>query len=135
MNKRELRGRQIVKARERITRIDDTHYTVKSQSRNKTHDIISTEHGRSCSCEDHQSRKACRKHIHAVEVSIKMHQKAYDDVVISEVAIDTCKYCKSANITKMGVRHNENYDAQMFSCKDCNRKFSIHILRNLLQIV
>ncbi len=97
---------------------------VRSQSRNKLHDVISTESGWSCSCEDHRFRRTCCKHIHAVEISIRIHQKVKDDVVISEVALDSCKYCSSTNIVKMGIRHNRQHDIQMLKCKDCYRKFS-----------
>ncbi len=127
MNARQARGQTIVEKQGQIRRINDTQYEIKSQNSDSLYDVVGTEFGWSCSCPDHQFRKVCCKHIHAVEISIKIHQKVYDDVVISEVTIDTCKYCKSANITKMGVRHNKNYDVQMFSCKDCNRKFSINL--------
>ena len=44
--------------------------------------------------------------------------------MISEAVLDSCKYCNSANIVKMGTRHNKKHDIQMFKCKDCKRKFS-----------
>lgn len=52
MNPRESRGKQITEKSDQITRIDGTHYLVKSQSRKINHDVISTEFGWSCSCED-----------------------------------------------------------------------------------
>ena len=56
-----------------------------------------------------------------------MHQKIRDDVVISEIALDSCKHCNSANIVKMGIRHNKQHDIQMFKCKDYKRKSSINL--------
>jgi len=59
MNKRQLRGKQIVEKQNQIIRIDETHYKVNSQSRDKQHDVISLESGWSCSCEDTYFRKIC----------------------------------------------------------------------------
>jgi len=124
MNLRELRGKQIAEKAGQITRIDKSHYTVNSQSRNIQHHVISTESGWSCSCEDHQFRRTCCKHIHAVEISLQIHQKVKDDVVMLEVTLDSCRYCDSNRIVKMGIRHNRQHDIQMYRCKDCRRKFS-----------
>ena len=121
MNARERRGKQIAEKPNQVTRINETHHAVKSQSRNKLHDIISVESGWTCSCEDHRFRSTICKHIHAVEISIKMHQTVKEDVVIPEVVIDSCKHCNSTNIIKMGIRHNKNYDVQTFKCKDSTR--------------
>ena len=124
MNVREVRGRQIAEKPDQITRIDGSHYTVRSQSRDRLHDIIATEAGWTCTCEDHQFRKTCCKHIHAVEISTKIHQKVKDDVVISEVSIDSCSYCGSGRVVRDGLRQNKNYAVQVYECRDCNRKFS-----------
>ena len=67
---RENRGKIIAQKQNQIIRIDNNHYKVNSQSRNKQHDIISLESGWSCSCEDHYFRKTCCQHIHAVEFSL-----------------------------------------------------------------
>ncbi len=127
MNTREQRGRQIVEKHNQIIRIDQTHYKVNSQSRDKQHDVISLESGWSCSCEDKFFRKTCCKHIHAVEISINIHQKVKDDIVISEVKIDSCQKCNSSNIKKAGIRKNKSGNIQLFECKDCNSKFSINL--------
>lgn len=124
MNQREIRGQKIVQKNNQIIRIDQNHYKVNSQSRNIKHDVISLESGWSCSCEDHYFNKICCKHVHAVEISINIHQKVKDDVVISEVTLDSCKYCNSAQIVRMGIRHNKQHNIQMFKCNDCKRKFS-----------
>jgi len=120
MNPREIRRRRIAEGRGQITRIDESHYVVSSQSRNRQHRVISTEFGWSCSCEDHQFRKVCCKHIHAVEVSIQIHQKVRDD----EVTLGSCRRCDSSRTVRMGIRHNRQHDIQMYRCKDCKRKFS-----------
>lgn len=109
VNPREIRWQQITEKPNQITRIDESHYQVKLQSRNKSHNVIALESGWDCSCEDHSFRKICCKHIHAVEISIKIHQKVQDDVIVSEIVFDSCKYCNSANIIKMGIRHNKQH--------------------------
>jgi len=127
MNPREVRGRQIAEKPNQIDRIDDAHYTVKSQSRDKLHDVVATESGWSCSCDDHQIRKTCCKHIHAVEISTRIHQKVQDDVVIPEVKIDSCVQCRSVKIKRNGTRKNKSGNIQRFKCLDCNHRFSINL--------
>jgi len=127
MNPREMRGRHIAESPDQITRISDGRYTVNSQSRDRLHDVISTELGWRCSCEDHRFRRTCCKHIHAVEISLQVHRKVMDDVVISEVKLDSCKYCNSDRIVRMGIRHNKQHDIQMYRCNDCSRKFSVNL--------
>ena len=128
MNPREVKGQKIAETHGQIVRMNKEHYTVRSQSRdNKQHHVISTELGWSCSCEDHNYRKTCCKHIHAVEISIRMRQKVQNDVIIQEIVMDSCKYCNSANIVKMGIRYNKSGNVQMYQCKDCKKKFSINL--------
>ena len=127
VNGRQELGTLIAKKPENIIRIDETHYKVNSQSRDKQHDVISTESGWSCSCEDHYFHKVCCKHIHAVEISIEIRKTVKRQTTIKPVNISTCPRCNSDNIKKMGIRHNKNYDIQMYGCKDCNRKFSMNL--------
>jgi len=126
MDRREIRGRRIAERQNQITRIDDTHYRVKSQSRNTQHDIISTESGWVCSCEDHAFRGTPCKHIHAVEVSLRMRGEVRRHV-IEAVNTRRCTFCSSENVAKWGIRHNRNYDLQIFKCKQCSRKFSTNL--------
>ena len=82
--------------------------------------------GWSCTCEDHQFRRVCGMHIH-VEISLNIHQKVKDDVVISEIKIDSCTAYTSTNIKKAGIRKNKSGNIQMFKCRDCHKKFSINL--------
>lgn len=127
MNSREECGQVIAQRKNQIHRIDNTHYQVNSQSSNKQYDIISTEHGWTCPCPDHRFRHVCCKHIHAVEISLSIRDNVKEDIVISEVKIDSCKHCNSSNIKKAGIRKNKSGNIQMFKCKDCNAKFSISL--------
>jgi len=126
MNQRELRGKQISQKNNQITRIDDTHYKVNSQSRNKQHNIISLESGWSCSCEDNYFTKMCCKHIHAVEISLKL-RKSIKPKIINPIETNCCIHCNSENFIKWTIRHNKNQDIQVYKCKDCSKYFSINL--------
>ena len=67
---REEKGKIISKKQDQITRIDETHYTVKSQSRDIEHDVIALESGWSCSCEDHYFKKILIKRVYQKHLSI-----------------------------------------------------------------
>jgi len=127
MNVREERGKQIVEKHEQITRIDENHYQVNSQSRDKRHDIVSTELGWSCSCEDYRFRKIACKHIHAVEISLRIRSLVKERVVMDNVVVDSCIHCNSDNIGKWTVRHNKTHDIQVYRCRDCSRYFSVNL--------
>ena len=56
-----------------------------------------------------------------------MHDRVRDDVVIEEVVFDSCKHCGSGDVSKWGVRHNKNYDLQIFKCLECGKRFSTNL--------
>ena len=62
MNQRQIRGKQIFEEQDQIRQLNETHYEIKSQTRDITHDVVGTEFDWNCSCEDHQFRKTCCKH-------------------------------------------------------------------------
>ena len=112
-----------------ILRLDDHHYTVKSQTTNRKYDVISTESGFICNCPDHMFRKICCKHIHGVEFSIKFRAEVRErnKVVIEQIDCSNCPKCKSDNIVKHGIRKNKSGNLQRYSCKDCNKWFVFNI--------
>jgi len=112
-----------------ILRLDDHHYTVKSQTTNRKYDVIAMESGWFCSCDDHKFRKICCKHIHGVEFSIKFREEVREKnkITINEIGYDACPHCKSNKITKHGIRHNKHYDLQRYSCKNCKKRFSFNL--------
>jgi transposase-like protein len=127
MNNRKESGKEIAEKADQIRRIDESHYQVKSQSSDKWYDVISTEFGFQCSCPDHTYRKVCCKHSHAVEISIQLRKVVASQIVIREITIEACLYCKSESIKKDGLRHNKNYDIQRYKCQSCNKKFSVNL--------
>lgn len=122
-NGRKNRGHEIAQNQNNIKRIDSTHYKVKSQSRNKEHDVIALESGWSCSCEDHYFKKTYCKHIHAVEISLSIRKEVEKKITINEIDVDCCKFCNSDNIIKKGIKKTKHGNFQQFKCKDCNKRF------------
>lgn len=127
MNTRQIRGKSIVDKNNQIKRIDNHHYTVKSQSREITHNIISLESGWVCSCEDNYFRKTCCKHIHAVEISLRIRGEVKKQITIKEINVSCCQFCNSVHFVKCGIRYNKNHNLQTYKCKDCLKRFSINL--------
>ncbi len=127
MNQRELRGKEITEKQDQIRRLDETHYEVNSQTRNIIHDVVGTEFGWSCSCEDHNFRKICCKHIHAVEISLAIRKEVKPKVVLASINIDCCIFCKSNQLRKDGIRKNKTHSIQRLKCLDCKKRFSINL--------
>jgi len=125
-NTREERGKEIAN-NNHVRRIDEHHYKVKSQSRNIEHDVISTESGLSCNCEDHIFRKVCCQHIHAVEFSQKLRKEIWKSVTISPMSTSNCPSCDSENIIKRGIRKNKAGNIQRFYCNDCQKWFVFNL--------
>ena len=127
MSPREDRGRAIFERQDQISRVDEGHYLVNSQSSDKKYQILAIESGWFCSCPDHKFRKVCCKHIHAVEISIRMREKVQNDVTMPEVDTSVCRHCKSTVTVKVGIRHNASGDVQVYRCRGCGRKFSSNL--------
>lgn len=127
---REERGRMIAEnPNVQILRLDDHHYTVKSQTTNRKYDVLATESGFICNCPDHIFRKICCKHIHGVEFSIKFRAEVRErnKVVINQIDCSSCPKCKSENIVKHGIRKNKSGNLQRYSCKDCDKWFVFNL--------
>lgn len=120
-------GKKIAESHDQVKRIHEHHYAVKSQSRNITHNVIATESGWKCDCEDHFFRKICCKHIHAVEFSQRIREQVQKNTIIQPIAIQACQFCNSDKIVKNALRHNKYGDIQRFLCKSCGKRFSINL--------
>jgi putative transposase len=66
------------------------------------------------------------KHIYAVEFSLEL-RKTVGIRKIESTVTTGCKYCKSNNLVKDGLRRNKHGDIQKFECRDCKRYFTINI--------
>jgi putative transposase len=109
-----------------VKRLNERNYQVKSLTRDAVYKIIITSIGWVCSCADHMFRGVKCKHIYAVEFSLEL-RKTVEVRKIEPIVITGCKYCKSDNLIRYGLRHNKNGDIQKFGCKDCNHFFTINI--------
>jgi transposase-like protein len=91
--------------------------------------VIHTESGWTCECPDHIFRHTCCKHIHAVEISIKLREQVrkQNTVTIEEIEFSNCPHCKSDNYIKKGVRHNQAGDIQRYFCNDCSKWFILNL--------
>ena len=127
MNTRQTRGQTIAERQGQIKRINETQYEVKSQNSGSLYDVVGIEFSWVCSCPDHQFRRVCCKHIHAVEISLKIRERVKQNVVLDSVNVDYCIYCKSNNLRKDGIRKNKTHSIQRLKCIDCNKRFSINL--------
>ena len=110
-----------------VKRINDKNYQVKSSTHNEVYKILVTSIGWVCSCADHMFRGVKCKHIYAVEFSLEL-RKTVEVQRIEPISItDSCKYCKSNNIMKDGLRHNKHNTIQKFRCRDCKHYFTINL--------
>ena len=102
---RQDRGRRILEHGGQIRRIDDIEYEVKSQTwPDRAYAVFHTERGWICSCPDHLEAGHHCKHMHAVEISLRMREAVQDSVTITPVDPTKCKHCGHSNIVKDGIR-------------------------------
>src|SRR6185437_5920288 len=123
---REQQGYLIAQMKGSVNRINDTSYTVSSQSGNGKYMISSTALGWKCSCADHLYRGVKCKHIYAVEISFAI-RKEVEIRRIEPVNAQCCVLCKSLDIVKYGLRHNKYGDLQKYNCRGCNHYFTINL--------
>src|SRR3970282_2899002 len=104
-NERQEKGKEIAEKQNQIRRIDETTYSVRSQTRHINYTVIKTNSGFVCNCPDHTFRKICCKHIHSVEFSILLREQVKENnkVIISPVNIQECSFCKSDKIKKYEI--------------------------------
>jgi transposase-like protein len=123
---RKQQGYLIAQMKGSVNRINDTSYTVSSQSGNGTYMISSSALGWKCSCADHLYRGVKCKHIYAVEISFAIRREV-EIRRIEPVNTQCCVLCKSLDIVKDGLRHNKYGDLQKYSCRGCNHYFTINL--------
>ncbi len=125
---REQRGEAIARQFGWVRRIDEHEYRVHSQSQDHEYQVMSTEIGWLCNCADAMFRGSKCKHIHAVELSFILRKiVAREQVVLHPVRVDNCPSCKSENVVRHGIRHNQSGDLQRFSCRGCATRFTVNL--------
>jgi hypothetical protein len=123
---RELRGLEILGKGDQIKRINADAYRVNSQNGNGSYLVVRKGKEWACECPDQQVRQVVCKHIYAVYFSLNLRQKVFSKVQphIETPDVEGCRYCGSANVVKIGVRHNIHGNVQRYLCKDCRHKFA-----------
>jgi putative transposase len=124
---REERGQTITRHADQIKRIEESFYTVKSQSGNGEYAVTKIDHEWICECPDNKYRHFKCKHIYAVELS----QSIRKEVTVRKIApienLTECVYCGSRNIVRDGLRKNKSGSIQVFNCKDCHKDFTFNL--------
>lgn len=111
-----------------MRRIDANTYQVQSQSGNGDYLVLSTESGWICACPDNEFRKVKCKHILAVEISLELRKEVQSYVTtISEVTTLACRFCKSEDIQKAGIRKNKHGNIQKYLCNACRHYFTFNL--------
>jgi transposase-like protein len=126
---REERGKMIAEKPNQIIRRSKRRYRVVSQSGHGTYDVARTRAvavGWICTCPDFTYRSVKCKHIWAVEFSLRLRE-VVKPRLIAPIDFHACVYCKSDRLIKWGIRHNKYGDIQKFSCKACDRYFTINL--------
>ena len=120
---RQDRGRRIAECEGQVRRIDHAMYEVRSQTwSGRTYEVLHTEHGWLCSCPDHMEAGHQCKHIHAVQISMRMREAVERTVTIPAVKVK-CKFCGGSNVIKDSIRHLKKGSYQQYKCKDCKKRF------------
>lgn len=126
-NLREQRGLEIAYKESQVTRIEETLYTVHSQSGNGEYAVSQVDHEWVCECPDNKFRNVKCKHIFAVEFSIALRNVVSNIRIEPIVSLQVCQICGSNNVVKDGLRHNKYGDIQVYYCKDCGEHFTINL--------
>jgi transposase-like protein len=125
--RREERGLEIAHKESQVTRVEETLYTVRSQSGNGEYAVSQVDHEWVCECPDNKFRNVKCKHAFAVEFSIAL-RNAVGKVRIAPIEnLAECVYCGSSNLKKDGVRRNKAITIQKFYCRDCHRYFTFNV--------
>ena len=124
---REERGQAIAKLSNQIQRVDESFYTVKSQSGNGEYAVTKVDNEWVCECPDNKYRHAECKHIRAIEFSSKLRAIVATKIIAPIQNLTQCIYCGSSNIVKDGVRKNKAGNLQVFNCKDCHKDCTFNL--------
>jgi len=125
--RREERGLEIAHKERQVTHIEETLYTVHSQSGDGEYAVSQVDKEWVCECPDNKFRNVKCKHIFAVETSIKIKEQVKKNIIIAPLNTSKGIYCGSEQIVKDAVRHNKKYDIQRYLCKACGKRFSVNV--------
>lgn len=123
---REERGQQIAQHNGQVHRLDETFYTVQSQSGNGEYAVTKVDSEWICECPDNKYRHVECKHIYAIKFSQSIRAEVAVRRILPITNLTECIYCGSINITKDGIRKNKERTIQKFECHDCHKYFTFN---------
>jgi transposase-like protein len=137
---RELRGLAILSQPGTVIQTGKNEWDVRSQSKDAYYTVARTfpsdrrakilsQAAWTCSCPDHQTRNVVCKHIHAVQLSLKLAGDVEEHSTPAQVEkVEPkllCPICKSERVVKWGIRTTKFGTVQRYACHDCNHKFVV----------
>ena len=137
---RELRGLAILSQPGTVIRTGTDEWDVRSQSKDAYYTVVRffptdrrakilSQATWTCSCPDHQTRNVICKHIHAIQLSLKLAGDVEEHSTPAQVEEAepqiTCPECKSANVIKWGIRKTTFGENQRFRCHACGHRFVV----------
>jgi len=125
---REQRAFAILAKKDQIRKINNSTYSVQSQSGEDSYIVKRLGWGwLKCNCPDAVYRKMRCKHIHAVRYLLKIEKKPISKKCEPRPRIKKgCPFCKSVSIVKDGYRYNEKNKVQRYLCNSCKRRFILN---------
>lgn len=126
-NLREVKGEAMAREFGFVQRLDETTYTVRSQTKDIAYTVRMGEFGWICSCPDSTFRGSKCKHVWAVEFSFALRQEVEQNTFTIKALGLSCKFCASQRIVKDSLRHNKYGDIQRYLCNDCGKRFSVNV--------
>lgn len=138
-NPRELRGLAILSQPDTVIQNNKNEWDVRSQSIDAYYHVTRAFQDRhaqqrgqavwTCTCPDHITRNVICKHIHAVQLSLKIAGDVIEHSAPAAIEdVDpkiTCPSCKSERVVKWGNRKTTFGLVQRYACHDCNHKFVV----------
>lgn len=105
-----------------VERVNRNTFAVQSESGNATYIVRRHMSFWRCECGDFMKKNAVCKHIFMVMESVEPKQMTADKATISPVQGPQCRYCRSTNVVKCGIRANKYGPVQRYKCKNCGRR-------------
>jgi hypothetical protein len=92
--------------------------------------IVELKEGKwNCDCLTAKTQEAC-EHIYAAQLTRKANRSFEKEAEpVDETALK-CRYCGSPDLKRGGFRYNSRGMSRIYFCNECERKFSIRMVRS-----
>jgi len=116
---------------ESIRRLDVNTFTIISQETGQRYYVTRSLEQWVCDCKDHLNRQRECKHLQIIfenmkksSSSLHVQEEKTEPIIIPEITQPICRYCKSSNCKKDGIRKTKYEKRQIYRCHDCKRRFT-----------